>query len=180
MAEAVTEFGADEESAAFGPGDPRPLFAAIANNMAAGVCVWDTDLRLVTWNAGYVKINSVAPRALRVGARLADILDDSAALHSDTRSGAEIEEMVSHAPDQSQMAETRQAYLSNEYLRNVIRNDLYDEKLTNRLIEIATDGGDAVINGYVAPTVEEAVADADEAAAEEAVIAEAEALDSNE
>jgi diguanylate cyclase (GGDEF)-like protein len=94
MAEAVTEFGADGESAAFGPGDPRPLFAAIANNLAAGVCVWDTDLRLVAWNAGYVKINSVAPKALRVGARLADILDDSAALHSDTRSGAEIEEMV--------------------------------------------------------------------------------------
>jgi diguanylate cyclase (GGDEF)-like protein len=94
MGKEVTEFGADGESAAFGHGDPRPLFAAIANNIFAGICVWDADLRLVAWNAGYVQINSVAPQALRVGARLADILDDSAALHSDSRTGAEIEEIV--------------------------------------------------------------------------------------
>jgi trigger factor len=89
---------------------------------------------------------------------------------------AEIEEMVASAPDQGQLAETRQAYLSNEYLRNVIRNDLYDQKLTNRLIEIATEGGDAVLNGYVPPAVEAA----DEAAEVDAVVAEAESLDSNE
>jgi trigger factor len=88
---------------------------------------------------------------------------------------AEIEEMVAHAPDQNHLAETRQAYLSNEYLRNVIRNDLYDQKLTNRLIEIATEGGDAVINGYVPPAHE-----VEEAAEEDAVTAEAVTLDSNE
>jgi trigger factor len=98
----------------------------------------------------------------------------------------EIEQMVSRT-DQSQQAQTRQAYLSNEYLRNVIRNELYDQKLTQRLIDIATEGGDVVLNGYVAPDpVEldletfEAVAGADEAAAEDAAVAEAEALDSKE
>ena len=100
----------------------------------------------------------------------------------------EIEQMVSRT-DQAQQAQTRQAYLSNEYLRNVIRNELYDQKLTQRLIEIATEGGDVVLNGYVAPEpeaveldldVEEAVAEAEEAAEVDAVDAEAESLDSKE
>lgn len=96
---------------------------------------------------------------------------------------AEIEEMVSRAPDQAQRAQTRQAYLSNEYLRQVIRNDLYDQKLTARLIEIATEGGDVVTNGYVPDTSDEVELDraaAEDAAQEDAAAAEAEALDSNE
>ncbi len=88
---------------------------------------------------------------------------------------AEIEEMVASAPEPG----ARQAYLSNEYLRNVIRNELYDQKLTDRLIEIATEGGDAVLNGYVAPE-SDSVAAAEEAAETDAVAAEAESLDSNE
>jgi len=100
----------------------------------------------------------------------------------------EIEQMVSRT-DQAQQAQTRQAYLSNEYLRNVIRNELYDQKLTQRLIEIATEGGDVVLNGYVAPEpevieldleIDEAVAEADAAVTEDEVAAEAEALDSKE
>lgn len=38
--------------------------------------------------------------------------------------------MVSRT-DQAQQFQTRQAYLSNEYLRNVIRNELYDQKLNS-------------------------------------------------
>lgn len=87
---------------------------------------------------------------------------------------AEIEQMVASSPEPG----ARQAYLGNEYLRNVIRNDLYDQKLTNRLIEIATEGGDVVINGYVAP--EPKIEAAEEAAAVDEVVAEAESLDSNE
>jgi trigger factor len=86
---------------------------------------------------------------------------------------SEIEQMVSGA-DQAQQAQTRQAYLSNEYLRNVIRNELYDQKLTQRLIDIATEGGDVVLNGYVAPEGEPSVLDLD---VEDAVIdAEVEAI----
>ena len=101
---------------------------------------------------------------------------------------SEIEQMVSRT-DQAQQAQTRQAYLSNEYLRNVIRNELYDQKLTQRLIDIATEGGDVVLNGYVAPEPEaveldldvaEAVAEVDDAAAVDEVAAEAESLDSKE
>ncbi len=94
MAEGLTEFGADGGSAAVGPGEPHPLFAAIINNMFAGVCVWDADLRLVTWNAGYREINGIAPHALKVGARLADILDASAPLLDEKRTSADIEAMT--------------------------------------------------------------------------------------
>ena len=88
---------------------------------------------------------------------------------------AEVEEIVARAPEPG----ARQAYMANEYLRNVIRNDLYDQKLTDRLIEIATEGGEAVINGYVAP--EPAPADtAEVAASTDEAVAEAESLDSNE
>jgi trigger factor len=96
---------------------------------------------------------------------------------------AEIEQMVSRT-DKEQQAQTRQAYLSNEYLRNVIRNELYDQKLTQRLIDIATEGGDVVVNGFVAPEPEavELELDGAEAAAEAAdtATAEAETLDSKE
>lgn len=88
---------------------------------------------------------------------------------------AEIEQMVANAPEPG----AREAYLSNDYLRNIIRNDLYDQKLTDRLIEIATEGGEAVINGYVAPETD-AVAAAEEAAEIDETVAEAESLDSNE
>jgi len=88
---------------------------------------------------------------------------------------AEIEQMVAELPEPG----ARQAYLENEYLRNVIRNDLYDQKLTDRLIEIATEGGEAVINGYVAPETDPV--EATETAAEtDTIVAEAESLDSNE
>ncbi|MCA9859589.1 MAG: trigger factor [Thermomicrobiales bacterium] len=93
---------------------------------------------------------------------------------------AEIEQMVAQS-DQAQQAQTRQAYLSNEYLRNVIRNELYDQKLTQRLIDIATEGGDVVLNGYVAPEgVELEVDEAAETAADDAVTADTESLDSTE
>lgn len=87
---------------------------------------------------------------------------------------AEVEQMLGGTQEPA----ARQMYLENEQLRNMIRNELYDQKLTNRLIEIATEGGEAVTDGYVAP-------EPDAAATEEAVetdetIAEAESLDSTE
>ena len=107
---------------------------------------------------------------------------------SETDLIAEIEQMVART-DQAQQDQTRQAYMGNEYLRNVVRNELYDQKLTQRLIDIATEGGEIVINGYVAPEsdsveldleVAEAVTEAEEAREIDEVVAEAEALDSNE
>jgi trigger factor len=49
---------------------------------------------------------------------------------------------------------TKELYNGN-YFRNMLRNQLFDQKVTDRLIEIATEGKGAVINGWTAPVVEE-------------------------
>ena len=41
----------------------------------------------------------------------------------------------------------REVY-NSDYFRNVLRNDLYEKKLSDRIIEIATDGKGAVLNGW--------------------------------
>lgn len=40
---------------------------------------------------------------------------------------------------------------NSDYFRNVLRNDLFERKLTDRIIEIATEGKGAVVNAYVEP-----------------------------
>jgi trigger factor len=75
----------------------------------------------------------------------------------------EVEEIVSGAPNAEQL---RTVYSGDRYMRTVLRNDLFDKRLTDRLIEIATEGRGAVINGYVAPPRSEATETAVEVAAE--------------
>jgi len=50
----------------------------------------------------------------------------------------------------AQRARMAQFYQS-DYFRTMLRNELYQRKLTDRLIEIATEGKGAVLNGWVAP-----------------------------
>jgi trigger factor len=50
---------------------------------------------------------------------------------------------------------------NSDYFRNVLRNDLFERKLTDRIIEIATEGKGAAINAYVAPEPEETTATSD-------------------
>jgi trigger factor len=137
---------------------------------------WDAFLRQIgqTEAEWRENIRESAVEALASSVVLREIAEKEGVEVSENDLIAEIEQMVASSPEPG----ARQAYLGNEYLRNVIRNDLYDQKLTNRLIEIATEGGDVVRNGYVAPEPE--IEAADEAAAVDEVAAEAESLDSNE
>ncbi len=137
---------------------------------------WDAFLRQIGQTEGEWRenIRESAVESLASSVVLRQIAEKEGVEVSENDLIAEIEQMVASSPEPG----ARQAYLGNEYLRNVIRNDLYDQKLTNRLIEIATEGGDAVINGYVAPEPE--IEAAEEAAAVDEVAAEAESLDSNE
>lgn len=66
----------------------------------------------------------------------------------------EIEEIVSGAPNEEQL---RKVYSGDRYMRTVLRNDLFDKRLTDRLIEIATEGREPVINAYVAPPKSEVI-----------------------
>lgn len=82
---------------------------------------------------------------------------------SDEDVDREVDDIVSGAPNEEQL---RTVYSGDRYMRRVLRNDLFDQRLTDRLIEIATEGRGAVINGYVAPpTSVLADATADEAGA---------------
>lgn len=61
---------------------------------------------------------------------------------------AEIEDLMLASPDPEQ---ARKVYGDDRYMRGVLRNDLFDRRLSDRLIEIATEGRGAVVNGWVAP-----------------------------
>ncbi len=68
---------------------------------------------------------------------------------SDDEIDSEIENIVSGAPNPDQM---RQVYSADRYMRSVLRNEMYDERLSNFLIDTATEGRGATLNGYVPGT----------------------------
>lgn len=82
---------------------------------------------------------------------------------------------VAQASDQPQRAE---AFAKSDVLRNMLQSEMFDRQLTDRMIEIATEGKGAVLNGWVAPVAaaepvaETVVSDAEQAA--ESTVAEAE------
>ncbi len=99
------------------------------------------------------ELRPAAERDLRTSIILRKIAELEGIEVSDADLDAEIDDLVAGAP---QEAEMREAYTSNAYLRSSLRNDLYDQRLTDRLIEIATEGKGAVINAFVPPAIEEA------------------------
>jgi trigger factor len=58
---------------------------------------------------------------------------------------AEIHNIVSGAPNPEKMEEV---YSADRYMRSVLRNEMYDERLSNHLINTATEGRGATLNGY--------------------------------
>jgi trigger factor len=60
------------------------------------------------------------------------------------------------------MAESMAQFYQSDYYRNMLRNQVFERKLTDRLIDVATEGKGAVTNPYVAPIVDvsEVMADA--------------------
>ena len=90
---------ADSKAAATGSahatGDLSPeALTAFLERIDAGACIWDADLRLVAWNNAYRKIQPVPDQILKIGARLADILDHGPRLLDDARTGEELTEAV--------------------------------------------------------------------------------------
>jgi trigger factor len=70
---------------------------------------------------------------------------------SDADIDAEVESLVAGSEHEDRM---REMYNSERYLRGMLRNDLFDRQLTDRLIEIATEGKGAVINGWTETSAE--------------------------
>jgi trigger factor len=86
----------------------------------------------------------------------------------------EVEELTEGAPNAEQL---RTVYSGDRYMRTVLRNDLFDRRLTDRLIEIATEDRGAVTNGYVAPPRDELAASSEDDDSTESSVSEDDAED---
>lgn len=101
-----------------------------------------------------VELRPTVATTLRNSLILRAIAEKEGIAVSDDDLDSEINEIVTGAPNEDQL---RTVYSGDRYMRTVLRNDLFDKRLTDRLIEIATEGREPVINGYVAPPKVETV-----------------------
>lgn len=100
-----------------------------------------------------VELVTSPPTAADIAAAEADVeAMDEAELAELDAAEAELEEAPPLTTEQAeaQLAQMRQMYES-DYFKNMLRNQLFERKLTDRLIEIATDGRGAVLNAWEAP-----------------------------
>jgi trigger factor len=109
---------------------------------------------------------------LRNSLYLRDVAEREGIKVEDEEIEGEIAELVAASPNPEN---ARKVYETDRYLRTVLGNDLFDRKLSDRLIEIATEGRDAVINPWVKPEPVEA-ADEDEATDADKMTAPADAI----
>lgn len=87
-------------------------------------------------------------RRLRNSLLLREIAEKESVAVDDEDVDAEINVLTSGSANSAQM---RDLYSKEGYFRKMLRDDLFDRKLTDRLVEIATEGRGAVINGFVEP-----------------------------
>lgn len=117
----------------------------------------------------YLRINGQTEAELRAELRpgAADRLRNSLLLRevaqlegvevSDQDLEDEVESMI--ASSKSADKDRLRTFYTSEYFAKILRNDLFERRVTDRLIEIGTEGRGAVINGYVAPPPSEDDAD---------------------
>lgn len=103
-------------------------------------------------------------RRLRTSLVLREIAEREGIAVAEADIESEIDEITAEAAD-GERDQMRALYRENRYLRSAVRNELFDRQLTERLIEIATEGRGAVVNGWEPPAEEPAEAAASEAAA---------------
>lgn len=84
-------------------------------------------------------------KRLRNSLVLREIAEREGITVSDEDIEAEIERITSAAPNPEQM---QQVYGADRYMRSMLRNEIYDERLSNHLITSATEGKGATLNGY--------------------------------
>jgi trigger factor len=80
-------------------------------------------------------------------------------------------ERMSLAAQGTERSEQAEAFARSEYVRDLLQSEYFERQLTDRLIEIATEGRGAVVNAWEPPAAEDETAP--EAAAEETSAAEA-------
>ena len=104
------------------------------------------------------ELRPVAARRLRNSLLLREIAKREGIAVSDEDLDAEITSLSSPGANPDRLQELYQS----DYFRGVLRNDLFERRITERLIELATEGRGAVLNGWVEPEpAEEETADAE-------------------
>lgn len=83
-----------------------------------------------------------------------EVTDDDVQNEIDTIAGPDLNPDENDAEAVERARRMREVY-NGDYFRNVLKNDLFERQLTNRVIEIATEGKGAVVNGWE-PTETEA------------------------
>jgi trigger factor len=92
-------------------------------------------------------------RRLRNSLLLREIAEKEGIAVDDEDVDREISDLTSGNENAQQM---RDLYSKEGYFRRMLRDDLFDRKLTDRVVELATEGRGAVTNGWVEPEVIEA------------------------
>ncbi len=107
--------------------------------------------------------NSLLLRAIaeREGIAVEDDVVDSA-----------VERMAEAAHTSAQPTQA-EAFARSEYVRELLQSEMFERRLTDRLIEIATEGRDTVINGWKPPVAAEGVTPAVDAEGDPGEVAEA-------
>jgi trigger factor len=63
-------------------------------------------------------------------------------------------ERISLAAQTSEQPKQAEAFARSDYVRGVLQSELFERRLTDRLVEIATEGRGAVVNEWTAPVTE--------------------------
>lgn len=95
-----------------------------------------------------LELRPAVARRLRNSMILREIAEREGITVTDADLEAELDKITANAPDPEQ---ARKIYSSDRYMSTVIHNDLFDTKLTNRILEIATEGRGAVVGGWIEP-----------------------------
>ena len=74
---------------------------------------------------------------------------------------------IARLAETAQQPKQAEAFARSDYLRSMLQSELFDRQLTDRMIELATEGRGAVLNAWTAPEAGEA-SDDEALAAEEA------------
>jgi trigger factor len=132
---------------------------------------WNGYLRLQNKTEEDIKVElrPEAARRLRNSLFLQEVAKQEQVEVTDEDIDAEIASVTGSLPGAAEEGEESAAarmaqFYQSDYFRNMLKNQLFERKLTDRLIEVATEGKGAVINGFVAPEpvadIEVAVEDA--------------------
>ena len=100
------------------------------------------------------ELRPAATERLRNSLLMRSIAEKEAIGVADADLDAAIARMAAAAQTSSQPEQAAQ-FAASDYVRTMLQNEMFDRQLTDRLIELATEGRGAVVNAWVAPEPDE-------------------------